>query len=296
MCEILCSTGALLANSNNRDYRLLKDLSTQLMCDGFEFMMYSTWYEEVDTLISTLRSMNLNIPVMHCEKHLGEAISKGEFDEAYRKFKINCNIAKEIGAGKIVVHLWDGLTSDAHFDNNLNAYLHLKNIADQYNIGLLIENVVCNRENPMKHWCELRDKYEEIRFVFDTKMAAFHDQLDLLYNDEYEWLWKDKHICHFHINDYAGGYKEWKKLCALPIGQGHIDFKNFFEFIRKIEYDGTFTTEAPALDSNGIIDIETLNKQFKYIREAVTCSQKKMLPTKQSNGLYSMDDLCKDTK
>ena len=98
MCEIICSTGALLGRANNRDYRLLEPLSKQLMCDGFEFMMYGLWYEETDVLIKTLQSMKLHIPVMHCEKRIGEAISKGEFDEAYRKFDINCNIAKEIGA------------------------------------------------------------------------------------------------------------------------------------------------------------------------------------------------------
>ena len=38
MFKILCSTGALLGKSNNRDYKLLKELSTKLTCDGFEFM------------------------------------------------------------------------------------------------------------------------------------------------------------------------------------------------------------------------------------------------------------------
>lgn len=36
-------------------------------------------------------------------------------------------------------------------------------------------------------------------------MAAFHQQLELLYEKEYEWLWKHEHIRHYHLNDYAGG-------------------------------------------------------------------------------------------
>ena len=228
MFKILCSTGALLGKSNNRDYKLLKELSTKLTCDGFEFMMYTAWYEEVEALITALKQMQLYIPVMHCEKHIGEAISKGEFDEAYRRFDINCYIAREIGAESIVVHLWDGITSDAHFENNLAAYGKLKDIADKYGIKLLIENVVCNQEDPMKHWCELKERFPEVRFVFDTKMAAFHSQMELLYDEAYQWLWMDKHICHYHVNDYAGGYKEWEKLRTLPIGQGHIDFDRFF--------------------------------------------------------------------
>ena len=62
MSEILCSTGALLGNSNGRDYRLLEKLAKELNCDGFEFMMYSSWYDEVEELKSVLSEMKLYIP------------------------------------------------------------------------------------------------------------------------------------------------------------------------------------------------------------------------------------------
>ena len=104
----------------------------------------------------------------------------------------------------------------------------LAEMAEAHGLDLLVENVVCNRENPMKHWCELKEKYPEIHFIFDTKMAAFHEQLDLLYEKEYEWLWKEGHIRHYHVNDYAGGYMDWKNLRTLPIGAGHVDFERFF--------------------------------------------------------------------
>ena len=32
---------------------------------------------------------------------------------------------------------------------------------------------------------------------------------------------------------------------------------------------GTFTIEATAFDSNGVIDIDMLNKQFEFIRNAM---------------------------
>ncbi len=269
MYKILCSTGALIGRPNNRDYRLLKPLSEQLHCDGFEFMMYSSWYEEVEELVHTIKSMNLYIPVLHCEKSIGEAVSKGEFEEAYRRFEINCQISGELGAESVVLHLWDGITSDSHFQNNIEAYSRLKEIAEQYQIKLLVENVVCNCENPMKHWCELKEKFSNICFVFDTKMAAFHNQMELLYEEEYQWLWRDNHICHYHVNDYAGGYMEWAKLRTLPIGQGHVDFKRFFEFIHQTCYQGTFTVEATAFDSSGTVDVEMLNGQFEFIRQAM---------------------------
>ena len=166
----------------------------------------------------------------------------------------------------MVLHLWDGITSDSNFGSNLDAYAELLKIAAKYGIMLLVENVVCNVESPMKHWRQLAERYPDVRFVFDTKMAAFHKEESLLYQPEYEWLWQERHIRHYHVNDYNGGYKEWAKLKTLPLGKGHIDFGRFFDFVRKTGYDETFTVEATAFDQTGVVDTEMLNGCFRQIR------------------------------
>lgn len=264
MSKILCSTGALL--KFGEDYRHLEPLSRQLLCDGFEFMIDSPYYADVNALKRYFGETEFYIPVVHCEKGIGEKLGKGEEADAYERFEINCDIARGIGAEKAVLHLWNGLTSDSHFPANRTGYRHLYQMAQKYGLDLLIENVVCNVENPMKRLCELRETYPDIHFVFDTKMAAFHGQLDLLYEAEYDWLWREKHICHYHVNDYAGGYMDWGNLRTLPIGKGNIDFARFFEFIRKIGYDGFFTVESTAHNGAGLVDTEMLNEQFRYIR------------------------------
>jgi sugar phosphate isomerase/epimerase len=272
MAKVLCSTGALIGIPNNRDHRLLLDISKDLNCDGYEFMMYSSWYDHYKQIASDLKQMKLYFPVMYCEKRVGQAISTGETDdleEAFRLFELNCEMASEIGAEKMVVHLWDGLISDAHFENNLAAFGKLVEIANKYYVDVLVENVVCNQANPMLHWCELRDKYPNIHFVYDTKMAAFHEEIDLLYQEEYSWLWKDHHIQHYHVNDYAGQYKQWDKLKTLPIGEGHIDFDQFFRFVKKTGYEDTFTVEATAFDHSGKINTDMLNRCFQRIRENI---------------------------
>lgn len=270
MSRILCSTGALIGKPNGRNYKLLEPMAESLNCDGFEFMMYNSWYDKAEEIAEYLVQKKFSIPVMHCEKHIGEAISQnqdGSVEEAFRLFALNCDVARAIHAEKIVIHLWDGMTSDMNFQNNREAYKRLSEIAVEYGVDLLVENVVCNKENPMKHWCELTGQYPDIHFVFDTKMAAFHQQLELLYEDEYSWLWKDDHIRHYHVNDYAGGYMDWGKLRTMPIGEGHIDFERFFSFIHKIGYDDTFTVEATAFNKEGEIDTDMLNRCFAYIRE-----------------------------
>lgn len=270
MNNILCSTGAITGRANGYDYRLLKTLSKQLSCDGFELMMDSIWYDDIEALKKNLQEMDLYIPVVHCEKAIGEMISKGgksELEQAFRTFEIDCDVAKTIGAGKVVLHLWGGRASDSHFQNNIKAYPDLSKKALEYGLELLIENVVCNVENPMKHLCELREIYPNIRFVFDTKMASFHDQLDLLYEAEYEWLWKEGYIGHYHINDYAGGYMDWCNLRTLPVGKGKVAFDKFFDFAKRIGYTGDFTAEGNGVREDGTVDVDMLNGQFEKIRE-----------------------------
>jgi len=128
---------------------------------------------------------------------------------------------------------------------------------------------VCNENDPMKNWMSLVEKYPRIKFVFDTKMAAFHSQIDLLYEENYSWLWKNNHIIHYHVNDYAGNHKEWEKLRTLPIGHGKIDFERFFKHIKDIKYKKTFTLEASAVGKNGDINYELINNQIQYIRNHI---------------------------
>lgn len=269
MATILCSTGTMIGRPNGRDYTLLERLTKELNCDGYEFMMYSTWYEKVDALITYIKELELFIPVVHSEKSIGEKISVGgreNFVEAYRLFEVNCKLAKEIGADKLVLHLWGGLPSDRQFDNNIHAYSVVKEISDKYKLELLIENVVCNQQDPLTRMNELVQTYPDIKFVFDTKMAAFHSQLEKIYEPEYAWMWQNGHIKHYHVNDYAGGHMDWANLCTLPIGKGKVDFDKFFQHIHQIGYDGTYTVEATAFDKDGVVDIKMLNDQFSQIR------------------------------
>ena len=66
--QILCSTGALIGRPNGRDYHVLEAQAPRLHCDGFEFILYTTWYDQIDALTAFLKTLKLNILVMHCEK------------------------------------------------------------------------------------------------------------------------------------------------------------------------------------------------------------------------------------
>ena len=82
---------------NGRNYRLIEKAARELKCDGFEFMMYGSWYDSWQKVASDIRGMGINIPVMHVEKRVGERITLGETEEARRVFRINCEMAAMLG-------------------------------------------------------------------------------------------------------------------------------------------------------------------------------------------------------
>lgn len=272
MHRVLCSTGALLGVPNGRNYYLLPECAERLRCDGYEFMLYSAWYDQLDRLSALLSRLRLPVYVYHCEKHIGEAISRngpGDWEEAARLFEINCQMAVFLGARRMVMHLWDGMTSDQHIENNLRAYPLLLARARRHGLELMVENVVCNQRDPLTHWRELLRLYPQAAFTLDTKMAAFHQQLEEYYAPENRFLWTEGHIRHLHVNDYAGGYMDWVRLKTLHIGQGQIDFARFFDFVREVGYDGDYTVEATSFLPDGVIHFNELNRTLQYIREHI---------------------------
>lgn len=272
MQQILCSTGALLGRANGRDFRLLETLAPRLRCDGFELMIYQDWYPRESELLSFLHTAGLTIPVIHCQKDIGMELAYGEAERtarAFDDFTLNCRIAAAAGAEKLVLHLWSGLISDQRIHNNLSAYGQLLRIAREHGLTLTIENVVCNQQDPMTHMKTLAKAHPEVRFTFDTKMAAFHSQLDALYHPQSAWL--RERIAHFHVNDYNGGHMEWERLLGrvLPMGSGRIDFAPFFAFVKESGYTGDFTVEATAFDQTGAVDTDMLNGQFEQLAQAL---------------------------
>lgn len=288
MSRILCSTGAFLGKPNNNDYRLLKEYAPKLECDGLELMMSSSWYSEIDHIADAIRSYGLTIPVFHSQKSLGESMSgmkvdfsngkfieyimtKEEDEETFKegtdRFIKNLRLAKKVGAGKMVLHLWNGLVSDKNIQKNIQRFGIWKDMSDGEGISLLVENVICNNHDPLYNMKLVAKEYEDAGFVYDTKMAEFHGQTMKLFDSEYESLVRDGRIKHLHLNDYGGGYKDWNNMQILPVGHGHVDFDLFLVRLAAYGYSGDCTVEATVVDKDGKVDFSMLNECFNNIRE-----------------------------
>jgi sugar phosphate isomerase/epimerase len=270
MSRILCSTGAIITRKNDRDYNLLYTIMPNLQCDGLEFMMYQSWHRSPggdEGHIEPLKRLlaDYSVPVFHMTKQIGQWVSEGNMADAVSLFRADCELAEAIGSKLLVLHLWSGCASDQHIERNIAAYPRLRAIAEEYGHLLTVENVLCNTRDPMTHMRALVDEYPDIAFTFDTKMAAFHSQVEELYKPENAWLWP--HIKHFHVNDYAGGHMDWANMSVKQLGKGHIDFDRFFTFVRNSGYQGDFTCEATAVNDDGTIRYDELNLSLEWIRK-----------------------------
>ena len=268
MHRVLCSTGALIGKANNQDFTILNDCHGKIACDGYEFLMYDRWYNSLEGIRSIVKRFPAPFPIFHVDKRIGERISRnhtGDIEKALSDFDCNCSLASAIGAEKLVIHLWGGLDSDRDMANNIACYKDLRQISDSYGLILTVENVVCNHSDPLSHMLSLIHVFPDIQFTFDTKMAAFHNQLEQLFTDYYQILFP--HISHLHINDYQGGFKDWMNLKTLHLGQGHINFDAWFKQLRIANYYGDFTVEATSFDKNGDINFENLNASLNRTRD-----------------------------
>ena len=102
-------------------------------------MMYSTWYDKVPNLLKKLKKCETEFPVYALRKAHRRRFRKnadGNFITAKEKFKVNCEIANEIGAKRMVMHLWDGIYSDTTIENNIKGYGELIKIAEENEIDL----------------------------------------------------------------------------------------------------------------------------------------------------------------
>lgn len=267
--KIYVSTGSFTGNTYGNSHEHIAGILEKVNADGFEFLMVKRWYDKIDTVIRDFNRWGFNFPVFHMDKNIGEYISRngdGDVALAAEIFERNCANACELGSKKLVLHLWGGLPSDKNINFNMEYFGKLNEKAMDYGFVLTVENVVCNTFDPMEHLRKLVLLYPHINFTIDTKFAAFHNQLAEYYASDNRYLWDSRHITHLHISDYKGGYMEWEKLRGLHPGQGTTDFSGLFQYMKKIDYDGTISLETTVNPSE---DISLTNKSLEFIRKGL---------------------------
>ncbi len=264
--KIFCSTGTIVGRANGFNYRLFTDNHREIVSDGFELMMVHAYYPILSDLSREIERSGANIEVLHAEKDIGGLLTQNDPDaikKALSDFEINCALAENIGAEKVVFHLWSAPHSDRFFDKNLTHLPYFVEISEKHRVTLLIENVPCATGDPYSRLCEIEAKYPDVRFIFDTRFGAFHEQTDKFL--ESEWIGSGK-IAHMHFSDYTGPSHTFSSLRPIPhLGDGIVGFDRIMPIISG-KYNGSITLESPEIrcDASGI---DKINRDLDYIRK-----------------------------
>ena len=269
MIPVYVSNGAFVTRYNGRDYHHIATYAPLLNCDGVEFLMYCVWKDDVKALRSFLKSTKLRFPVTHMDKQIGETLSEYGLkakDKALKLFERDLITASEIGSEKAVLHLWNGPFSDAKFDEVLELYAQMHDMAARRGILLTTENVTCVKNVCLDHLLKLRALFPFARFTYDTKMAQLHGENELLAQEKYIDLLISGAISHLHLND-TKPMPEMERLPIMHIGDGLVDFDSFFRLLKRSAYSGTATVESTSVNKDGSVDIEKLNRSLDRVRQ-----------------------------
>ncbi len=266
--KIFPSTGAFIGRVNGLDHRAFLSVADCLDTDAFEFLMYETFYGREKSVLSDFLAIGCDFPVFHVEKKVGEYIGLGGEDnrrEAERRFLVNCRAACALGSEKLVLHLWNGLPSDHAFSRHSEAYAVFAEMARAHGLLLTVENVVCAEADPLSRFAELAALYPDIRFTYDTKMAAHHRQEQLLAPGAARGVLEGR-ISHIHFNDYGGTPGDFSGLAVLHLGEGHLDIPLLAAGILTLPYDGTVTLECSCMRADGSTVPQKMNASLAIAR------------------------------
>lgn len=269
MIPVYVSNGTFITRYNGRDYRLYSRYAPMLHADGFEFLMYSVWSDDVENLRKYLVSTKLSFPVTHMDKEIGETLATYGLagkEKALSLFERDLITACEIGSEKLVMHLWNGINSDRCFDEVLCLYPELHEMAQKRGLVLATENVTCRDSLSLDHLNSIAGICPGARFTYDTKMAFLHSENALLGTEKYVNLLRGGAIAHLHMNDSKHAAPGANRSPILHIGDGVIDFDSVFALLKRENFAGTATVESTSVLEDGSVLVDKLNRSLDTIR------------------------------
>lgn len=268
LMQLLCSTGTFSRFPDFTQYQAILEYAPKLHVEGFELMFYPGWYTHLEEVARDIEVAKLPIPVIHSEKNIGVALGSSEPEtraQAVQWLTANCQLGSWIGTKVLVLHLWGWPELDDTIENNLQPLSQCLDIATQYGMELAIETIPARQRSPLSNVQKAIQRDERSQVALDTEFLALHHQLEEVFQTS--WLWQEQRVRHVHIKDFDGqSFSVDGKRRYLHPGEGQIDFASFFARLKQCGFNGSISLEAPAIDQEGHVDIEKLQKSLDLVR------------------------------
>lgn len=282
---ILTSTGTMVSRLNGYDYpRALTEavrLCEEGLSAGIELMMLTFYYDKWKDVVKKIRETGLAAPVIHCEKEVGTLLSdagrlsqekSGDLLPLWERilslFRLNCTVGAAAGSSRMVLHLWGGQNSDRYLNYNVEALGTLGEIAGEFGIRILVENIPSVLADPLANWRRIlaAGTLADGGFLFDTRFGQLHEQAEAILTAT-DIL---PHLEHVHISDFGGTYRDFSALRPiLHPGEGTVDFPKIAALLNRCGYEKTITLESP-VNVGAELDIPKLKRTLRYLKDTFT--------------------------
>jgi len=246
----LLPTGSITRNPDFTDHARIRQF---VPAGELELSIYGGWDESV---IDELQG--LPFVTAHADKRTGATLSTDEPDIA--RFALDCRIARELGAGLVVLHLWELPDGDRHLERNLDRLPALLDIAEEHGLTLAVETIPCTAGTPIDNVRRACERDPRCRVTLDTEFLAAHGQLE-------DALDLGELIAHVHVKDFHPDVWNTKPRRYLLPGEGVLDLDGF---LARLPYDGTVTLEMSAVRDDGTIDADRLDLASAWLRRLAT--------------------------
>lgn len=168
----------------------------------------------------------------------GDANDIENLDKVYfNKIKKILPLVEELGIGLLTVHVW----LDKRFIRPDVIRFKCDLLQRIIDLASMRGIMICT-ENLSEHDSDMEQIFNEVP---DLKMTLDlgHAQLLAKENNSIGFIQKHpKRIKHIHMHDNRGGDSAEDDL-HLPPGEGKIDFKDIFKWLKDIDYNRTITLE-----------------------------------------------------
>lgn len=266
--RVLCSTGAgTQYSSRGTDAHTILAYGHQLGVD-LELLLDRSWIEQLEAVVTLLRTSGLHFPVIHAQKEIGPFLGSASADEqvqALAWLNANCHLGSALGAHLVILHLWGLPTADAHLERNLRVLSSCIDCAERYGLELAVESIPCTTADPLSNIRRAIQQDARCQIALDTEFLALHGQLEAVF--EQDWLWQAQRVRHVHIKDYDGCLtsSDGRRRYLHP-GEGQIDFSRFFAGLSRRGFKGNLSLEAPALSRDQLADVHRLKESIVSIQ------------------------------
>ncbi len=265
--NILCSTGVFTRTSDPLSHEAILRYGPQFVVDGFEVIVYPRWYDALAQVARTLHASPLVFPAIHVEKSVGDGFGNSNEDaqeQALMRFERNCFFAHEVGAGRVVLHLWGMPESDTYFERNLRLLPRCLDVAERYGLELAVETIPCASADPLTNVRRAYEQDTRMRVALDTEFLAMHGLLGAVFDAA--WLWRAPLVTHVHLKDYAAALPANVGRRYLHPGEGEIDFAHFVRQLKAHGFDGALCLEARGIDGENRVEVARIAASLEMIR------------------------------